>query len=186
MVYIGFVFLFILFVSFFLLHVDIYIDMIYTESKQHFQLNLSYKSIRLMKWKWINDQVANESQTDLFDFILSKSRSLVDNKERNIKIIKKYLSSFQVHDLCWESHFGLGKAPETGIALGTLWSVKGIFIPILIRQKYKPTIHLTITPYFNTIKFSTHLALSGTIPIRTILPLASKMLKVKMRRNYHG
>lgn len=73
-------------------------------------------------------------------------------------IIKKFLKKVSVEKFEWQSTIGLGDAVYTGVAAGTLWSIKGGIIGVIshyLRMKEMPK--LAVQPNFQQMITSTNL-----------------------------
>ncbi|TLS39106.1 DUF2953 domain-containing protein [Pseudalkalibacillus caeni] len=73
-------------------------------------------------------------------------------------IVRRFLNHITVHQLHWQTAFGLGDAAATGTAAGIVWTIKGgivTFVSTYMRLKDEPL--LEVRPIFQGVTSFTHL-----------------------------
>lgn len=100
-------------------------------------------------------------------------------------IVKKFMRHISVHKLEWKSLVGLGDAAHTGIAVGTIWALKGGIIGIVSKyMKLMSTPNVMVTPYFQENLLQTRF--ECMISFRIGYAIVAALSVVKYWRNTKG
>lgn len=134
----------------------IYVDCHVNNTCLQYEWNIRLYRIPIFRRMYVHDFDQELDQVEQFiqqgDFN-SLIQYISNMRKKGLPILKHA----RVKMLDWRTEIGTGDATSTATVVGSLWTLKGIFVSILnthVSKYNKPDLH--ITPHFNTYKFETH------------------------------
>lgn len=122
--------------------------------------------------------------------LLKILRNLPDYIKQGIHYIKRYqsvvytlLKSVRCHELRWTTKLGLKDAADTGIAIGLLWTVKGLLYKIFRSSigKMENSPQISVVPSFNSSCFILDFHCIFDLRIGHIIIAGLKFVKLRLK-----
>ncbi|WP_203361477.1 DUF2953 domain-containing protein [Bacillus sp. REN10] len=91
-----------------------------------------------------------------FEQMIENAKRFIQQVESLQAVIRTFLEKVEIDKVRWETVFGMKDAAWTGMAIGSLWAVKGSALSVasfLMRMTSEP--EMTITPVFGRSTFRT-------------------------------
>jgi hypothetical protein len=159
-------------------------------------VRLRYKmpTIELKPWlRGIRADVSKEESSNLLpplefsreemQTFVARGRVLIDHMKNYRMWLAGTMQHVHVVEFRWETRFGLGDAPETGIASGVVWSLKSVVVGMISRWvalDERPV--MTVTPLFQNPKFRTDVLVRTKIKVFRIFAIVWMLMFRVLRK----
>ncbi|GIP37521.1 hypothetical protein J31TS4_08010 [Paenibacillus sp. J31TS4] len=133
--------------------------------------------------------LTREKIRDWFD----RFASFIENVPDYFGWLKETIAKFRCTGFSWNTHIGLGDAPETAMSVGAVWAIQsslcgGMFHYLPLAEGTRP--QLAVVPQYNELTFTTEVVCRLEIRVGTLLvagmTLANRLLRMRKEQARQG